>query len=125
MGFYFKHEFFSPQKDSDNETINTVFEFLMNNYNTEIQLKQVADVANLSPNSFCRYFKSRTRNTYTEFLMKIRVGHASRLLIEKDLSIAEIAYLCGFNNLSNFNRQFRKINNCTPKEYRKKTKVSL
>jgi len=111
--------FSSPQKDSDNETINTVFEFLMNNYNADIQLNQVANLANLSPNSFCRYFRSRTQNTFTEFLMKIRIGHASRLLIEKDLSIAEIAYLCGFNNLSNFNRQFRKINNCTPSEYKK------
>ncbi len=114
--------FSSPQKASDNETINSVFEFLMNNYHKEVHLKQVAGIANLSPNAFCRYFKSKTRNSFTEFLMKIRIGNASSLLLEKDLSIAEIAYLCGFNNISNFNRQFKRVNKCTPVEYRKKEK---
>jgi len=109
--------FASPEKESDNNKINDVFEYVMKYYNQEIRLEKVAGIANMSPTAFCRYFKSRTKNTFSEFLMKIRVGQACRLLIDEDMSIAQVCYEAGFNNLSNFNRHFKSISGCTPSEY--------
>jgi len=109
--------FTSPEKDSDNHRINDVFEHVMKYYNQDIKLDMVAGIASMSPTAFCRYFKSRTGNTFSEFLMKIRVGQACRLLIDEDMSIAQVCYESGFNNLSNFNRHFKLIAGCTPTEY--------
>ena len=89
----------------------------MANYNTNIKLEKVAEIANMSATAFCRYFKSRTRLTLSEFIMLLRIGHACSLLTETDMSISEIAFMCGYNNLSNFNRQFRKVKDITPGEY--------
>jgi transcriptional regulator GlxA family with amidase domain len=68
--------------------------------------------------AFSRFFKARTGKTFVDTLNEIRLGHASRFLIETTESITEVAYKCGFNNMSNFNRIFRKKKNCTPKEFR-------
>jgi AraC-like DNA-binding protein len=68
--------------------------------------------------AFSRFFKSRTGQTFIDMLNEIRLGHASRMLIETTNNITEIAYKCGFNNMSNFNRIFKKRKNCTPKEFR-------
>lgn len=106
-----------PQKDSDNKRINDVFEFIMNNYESEIRLEKISEIANMVPTSFCRYFKSRTRNTFTEFLIKIRVGQACRLLIEEEISVSQVCYRSGFNNLSNFNTHFKLLTGYTPSAY--------
>jgi AraC-like DNA-binding protein len=68
--------------------------------------------------SFSRFFKNRSGKTFIDSLNDIRMGHASRMLIDTTQSISEIAYNCGFNNISNFNRIFKKKKNCTPKEFR-------
>ena len=98
-----------------------IFEFTLQNFDNTITLNQVADVANMTPNAFCRYFKQRTNKTYINFLLDIRIGNACKLLSKKtDLSIAEVSYKSGFNNLTNFNRKFRSIKGITPSAFRKR-----
>jgi len=108
--------------EEEGKRMRDIFEFSLNNYDQNISLHQVADIANMTPNAFCRYFKQRTNKTYINFLLDIRIGHACKLLTKKtDLSIAEISYKSGFNNLTNFNRKFKSIKGITPSEFRKKT----
>lgn len=99
--------------------LNTVFQFVSDNFQRKITLSEIASVANLSAKSFCRYFKSKTRKTFYVFLLEVRVAHACHLLLEKDMSIYEVCYDCGFNNLSNFNRYFKKIMTKTPGDYKR------
>lgn len=109
-----------PQKENDNKRINAVFEFLMQNYAQEITLEQVAEIANMTTNAFCRFFKLHTRKTFSDFLNDIRIGHACKMLTTDKFSVSEICFACGFNNLSNFNRQFRRRMAVTPTDYAKK-----
>jgi len=69
--------------------------------------------------AFCNFFKQHHKVTFVEYLNIVKIGHACRLLGEKDQNVVEIAYQCGYNTLANFNRQFKKIKNMTPSEYRK------
>lgn len=112
---------FSGQiKDPKSEKINQVFQFIMDNYHQPVSLEQAAAVANLSVSAFCRYFKLRTQKTFGRFINELRISTACKLLIEKEVSASEACYQSGFNNLSNFNRQFKKMTGYTPREYRGK-----
>lgn len=107
--------------EEEGKRMRDIFEFSLNNYNQNINLDQVAGIANMTPNALCRYFKQRTNKTYFNFLLDIRIGNACKLLTKKtDLSIAEISYKSGFNNLTNFNRKFKSIKGMTPSEFRKR-----
>lgn len=106
------------------ERMNTIFQFTLKEYSREISLEEVADLANLTPQSFCRYFKIHTRKNYFTFLNEVRVGNACQLLQKKELSISQIAFSCGFNNLSNFNRIFKNITGSTPKDFRSKLSLT-
>ncbi|MES2807715.1 MAG: AraC family transcriptional regulator [Bacteroidota bacterium] len=101
------------------DKINVIYTYTFNNFKKNISIKDAAAAANLSPNSFCRYFKTRTLKTYWQFLLEIRIGYACKLLIENKESISQICYECGFNNLSNFNRQFKALLKITPLQYAK------
>jgi AraC-like DNA-binding protein len=105
-------------KSYDGNRLNKVIEFTFKEFQRPITLKEVSSLANLTPEAFCKYFKTRTRKTYINFLNEIRVNHACRLLTE-DKTIADICYDCGFMNLSNFNRIFKKIKQLAPGEWRK------
>lgn len=109
----------SISKESDGFVLNKVFHFTLNNFQEEIPLDKVSDMANMSPAAFCRFFKKRTRKTYISFLNEVRIQEACRLLLKPDLTISEICFDAGFKNISNFNRQFKKITGFTPKTYRK------
>ena len=98
--------------------IEKVMEYINDHFDKTITLAEVAKIAAMSEVAFSRFFKMRTGNTFIDTLNDIRLGHASRTLIETTNSITEIAYKCGFNNISNFNRIFKKRKNCTPKEFR-------
>ena len=111
------HQFAIDKTEADR--VNTVFQYITSHYQQKITLAEIAAVANLSTKAFCRYFKSKTRKTFNMLLLEVRVAHACNLLMEKDMSVYEICYDCGFNNLSNFNRYFRKIMNKTPTEYKR------
>jgi AraC-like DNA-binding protein len=98
--------------------IEKTFEYINKNFDRAITLAEVSRIANMSEVSFSRFFKQRTGNTFIDSLTEIRLGHASRNLIESSSSVAEVAYHCGFNNISNFNRIFKKKKGCTPREFR-------
>ncbi|UMB60031.1 AraC family transcriptional regulator [Lutibacter sp. A80] len=107
---------------NEGKRMSDIFQYTMENFHKEISLHDVADIANMTPNAFCRYFKQRTTKTFVNFLIDIRIGNACKLLTKKnDLSITEISYKSGFNNLANFNRKFKFIKGVTPSEYRKKS----
>jgi AraC-like DNA-binding protein len=103
--------------ETDNRKINDVFNYIMNNFSEDIKLSDAANVANMSVNAFCRYFKQHTQKTYSQFLNEIRIGHACKLLIEEKWNIRETAFECGYDNISYFNRQFKDITNFTPTEF--------
>jgi transcriptional regulator GlxA family with amidase domain len=98
--------------------IEKAFEYMNTNYDKPISLGEVAKLVSMTDVSFSRFIKKRTGNTFVDSLNEIRLGHASRMLIDTTHSIAEISYHCGFNNISNFNRIFKKKKTCTPKEFR-------
>jgi AraC-like DNA-binding protein len=98
--------------------IEKAFEYMNNNYDKAVTLGEVAKLVSMTEVSFSRFIKKRTGNTFIDSLNEIRLGHASRMLIDTTHSIAEISYHCGFNNISNFNRIFKKKKTCTPKEFR-------
>jgi AraC-like DNA-binding protein len=98
--------------------IEKAFEYMNHNYDKSVSLGEVAKLVNMTEVSFSRFIKKRTGNTFIDSLNEIRLGHASRMLIDTTHSIAEISYNCGFNNISNFNRIFKKKKTCTPKEFR-------
>lgn len=103
---------------SNSRRIVRVFEYMNAKYREPITLEDVAVQANMHEASFSRFVKKSTGKTFIESLNEIRLGHATRLLIDTNQTIAEIAYSCGFNNISNFNRVFKRKKNCTPKEFR-------
>jgi len=107
--------------EEEGKRMRDIFEFTLQNFDKTINLDQVADIANMTPNAFCRYFKQRTNKTYINFLLDIRIGNACKLLSKKtDLSIAEVSYKSGFNNLTNFNRKFKSLKGITPSAFRKR-----
>ena len=106
---------------NEGKRMSDIFKYTMDNFHKEITLNDVSDVANMTPNAFCRYFKQRTTKTFVNFLIDIRIGNACKLLTKNnDLSITEISYKSGFNNLANFNRKFKSVKGVTPSEYKKK-----
>ena len=109
--------FSANSNELQSEKISRVFQFVMDNYHRPIKLEEAAAITNLSVSAFCRYFKLRTRITFSRFLNEIRISTACKLLIESDYSVSEICYQVGFNNISNFNRQFKKITGFTPSKY--------
>lgn len=98
--------------------IDKVYKFISDNYNTIIKLDDVAKVANMTPNSFCRFFKKYTNKSFIEFLNEVRIRNASRLLIQEDLTVSQIAYTVGYNSITNFNKQFKLITGVTPLHYK-------
>ncbi|MFW6275417.1 MAG: AraC family transcriptional regulator [bacterium] len=111
----------SFQKSTDffnSDRIEKIYYFVRENYNKRIMLEDAATLLNMSIVSFSRLMKKRTGKSFVDFVNEIRLGYATRMLIETNKSISEICYECGFNNISNFNRTFRKKQNCTPSEFR-------
>jgi AraC-like DNA-binding protein len=105
--------------EAESDRINAIYEFSLKHFKRNITLEEIAAVANVSPNSFCRYFKSRTRKTYSQFLIEIRVGHACKLLIENNMSIKQLCYESGFNNFTSFHKYFKVITGKSPLIYQK------
>ncbi len=103
----------------DMERINKVYEYVFANYFNNISLETIADITNLAPNSFCRYFKQRTKKTFSQFLAEVRVGQACKLLIDNQKSVKDICYDVGFNHFSSFNKRFKSIMGTTALNYNK------
>jgi AraC-like DNA-binding protein len=106
--------------DNEGKRMQNVFEYVMNNYQKNISLEDISSISNMTKNAFCRYFRVRTNKSFFQFLIEIRIEHAGKLLSKKnEFSVLEIAELCGFNNISNFNRKFKEIKKISPLQYRK------
>lgn len=106
------------QVEDDSRRILKVKNFISKNYMEEVRLAQLSDIAGMSPSAFSRFFKLHTGRNLTDYIIDIRLGAASRMLVDTSRSISEICYCCGFNNLSNFNRIFKKKKGCSPTEFR-------
>ena len=103
----------------ENERINTVYNFIRENFKESISLDEISDQVHMTVPAFCRYFKKNSRKTFTKFVNEYRVVHASKLLAETPMSITDIAFESGFNNFSHFNKRFREFTGKSPSEYRK------
>jgi AraC-like DNA-binding protein len=109
----------SGQNEKEGDRMARVMDYVLKNYASEIRVNDMAQLLNMADNSFSRYFSQRTRKTFTSFVNEVRLNHACKLLIENRLSIAQICFECGFNNLSNFNKHFKDLYRQTPLAYRK------
>jgi len=113
-------EYIRNKFNSSNDRINKIHEYLMNHYNESINLGAIADLVHMAPASVCRFFRSQVGITIFDYLIKIKIDVACSLLLNNDINIAAVCYDCGFNNLSHFNKQFKKVTNQTPSKYRRK-----
>lgn len=111
----FSHNFQEPEKDR----IHDIYNYSIANFRKKISLDEIAAIANISPKSFCKYFKLRSRKTYSRFINEIRIGHACKLLIEDKLHVKEICYQSGFYNFASFHKYFKQITGKSPLTYQK------
>ena len=103
---------------SDSRRVLKVKSYISENYTRDIRLSELAEIAGMSPSAFSRFFKLHTGRNLTDYIIDMRLGYASRMLVDSTNSVAEICYGSGFNNLSNFNRIFRKKKGCSPSKFR-------
>lgn len=103
---------------SDSRRVLKVKSYISEHYTQDIRLSELAEIAGMSPSAFSRFFKLHTGRNLTDYIIDMRLGFASRMLVDSTNSVAEICYSCGFNNLSNFNRIFRKKKGCSPSKFR-------
>jgi AraC-like DNA-binding protein len=117
--------FVQKTKVSDNDRLAKVHDYIMKNFKNDISLVDAAKVANMSVPSFCRFFKACTRKGFSNFLNEVRVGYACKLLLEDRYNISQNCYESGFNNMSNFNRQFKKFTGESPSQYKHRVSQSI
>lgn len=110
--------FAKAKVSSDSRRVAKAQEYISRHYREELRLNDVASLVGMTPTSFSRFFKLRTGRSFSDYVIDFRLGTAIRELMDSTTSIAEICYECGFNNVSNFNRIFRKKKKCSPKEFR-------
>lgn len=102
-----------------NDRLSLIIQHTYYNYHKPITIEEIASLVNMSIHSFCRFFKEKTKKTYMQFLMEVRIGQACRLLIDDDMHSAEVGYTCGYNSISHFNHQFKILKNKSPLEFKK------
>ena len=112
--------FVDSREGNEDERVRLVKDYITANYTHDVSLKDLAGLVCMSEDSFSRFFKNKTGRTPNRYLIDYRLGIAARLLLDTQLSVAEIGYSCGFNTLSHFNRLFRESKGCTPSEFRER-----
>jgi AraC-like DNA-binding protein len=112
----YKNTMFS---DTSTDKLDTIIQYIHDNYTQNLKAEQVADLVHMSTNHFHRFFKQRTEQTFTELVNQLRIGKACSLLISSEKPITTISDMCGFNNISNFNRRFLQFKAMKPSEFRK------
>lgn len=111
----------TPLQDANSPSfvrLQKVHHYVIKNFQYPLQIEDVAQIANMTPHAFCKYFKKSTKKTFMTFLNELRICHAKKLLIENRKPIAQICLESGFNNISNFNRQFKTGTGMTPSDFR-------
>ncbi len=111
IGFKNDHE--------ESERISDIYSYTFKNFKKKISLEEIAEIANVSPNSFCRFFKSKTGKTFSQFILELKVGHACKLLIEDNFTVKQICFESGFNNFASFHKYFKVITGKSPSAYQK------
>ena len=112
-------------KLQDHVRIKLIFNHVIEHFQEDISLDEISALINMTPPSFCRYFKKQTGKTFTQFVNEFRITHACKLLSETSRQIADICFDCGFNNFAHFNNQFKRISSQTPSQYRAAFKVLI
>lgn len=112
--------FLSTFNQTENRSLDKVYSYIFDNFKKPISLQDMAKVAQMNPAAFSRYFKKGSRKPFSRYLNEVRVGYACKLLLEEKYNITDICYESGFQNLSNFNRQFKAITSYSPSDYLKK-----
>jgi AraC-like DNA-binding protein len=114
----FHHNFLDSEKDR----INAIYNYALNNYKRQITLEEISAVANISPTSFCKYFKAKSRKTFSSFINEIRISNACKLLMENELHVKEICYESGYYNFTSFHKYFKQFTGKSPMQYHKSFK---
>ena len=115
--FLSSYSFVASIEEGQNHRMNQVYRYVMANFKDQVTVKHLAEEVNMTATSFCRFFKKRTNKPFIQYLNEIRVGYACKLLFEENYTISQIAFESGFGNLSNFNKQFKKIKKVTPSQF--------
>lgn len=110
--------FVDRRPTGDSRRVQKVQEYINQHYKEEIRLADLAQLVGMTPTAFSRFFKLRTGRSISDYVIDIRLGHATRKLVDSTNSVAEICFECGFNNISNFNRIFKKKKGSSPKAFR-------
>ena len=103
---------------TDSRRVQKVKDYIDANFKDDIRLQELADLANMTPTAFSRFFKLRTGKSISEYIIDVRLGHAARMLADSTMAVVGICYRCGVNNISNFNRIFKRKKGLTPTEFR-------
>lgn len=111
--------FMEPYHKDGNKPLQKAIDYIFQNFHREITLKEMLGITNMSNTTFCIAFKKTTRMTFKEYLLNIRIGYACKLISSSSLTISQIAASCGFENMSNFNHQFKSLKGITPSSFRK------
>ena len=109
----------------NSKRMDEIYNYILNNFSKEIKLEDLASVANMTSSSLCRFFKHSTQKSISTFINEVRIGYACKLLIDDKFSISDVCFSCGYNNLSYFNRQFRKIIGISPSKYQNQISTNL
>jgi len=105
-------------KQAETERIHKVYDYVIKNFDKQIRLEQVAEIANMTSTSFSRYFKTRLNKSFSDFLKEIRINYACKLLKDENIPIETISYECGYPSVTNFNKQFKSVVGRQPRQYR-------
>ena len=114
----------SPKRQPEHSVLSEVYEYIFQNFSEKVTLREAAQIANMNPSAFSRFFKRINKKTFSNYLIEVRLGYACKLLLEHDMSISSICFESGFNNVSNFNRQFKLKKDYSPSEYKKLFRTS-
>ena len=120
--------FARTNENADSRRVTKIYEYINNNYQKNISLDDLAELVGMTPTALSRFFKLRSGKTLSNYIIELRLGHATRLLADTTNTVSEICYLSGFSNISNFNRIFKSRKNFTPSEFRenyRKTKIVI
>ncbi|MEM8765163.1 MAG: AraC family transcriptional regulator [Bacteroidota bacterium] len=109
--------FVNSFKKTEHAGLEKIYNYIFNNFNEPISLQDVSDIAGMNPSAFSRFFKRVQRKSFSKFINEVRVGYACKMLLEEKFNITQICYDSGFNNISNFNRQFKAITSFSPTQY--------
>ena len=110
---------YSPTYVKDLEKVKLIYKYVFQNIQTGIRQEEAAALLHMTPGAFCRYFKKKTNRTFMDYVKSVRIRLAAKMLAETDKAISQICYESGYNNIANFNHQFRSIMQKTPSDYRK------